>query len=458
MRKLILGLIAIGLLALAGPAKAQMADPLGLITSGAVIPYVGASGIAVVNSATGALTTTFESIGSLAILEVSSPIGSNAPPEEGRFGSFPLHMLFFDQTCLRQGPSVGNPPTPTNAGYLLNLNLIGNIPQAGLIAAAAVGGAGGVSDVLHPLSNRIHARVYWISAIDGAVSRVLEPISIRNPELFPLLSSPRRVGGDWNPLRTGATFVAPLEGNSTRTILYLVCPTTNIIPGVFPEAIVPPDEVVPTFSATTAAIISSASTTIPVGSNETGPFAPSGSAYIRRSDGSTDAFNYTGTTSSSFTGVTGIGGGFYPVGTLIFPLPVTPIAGAFPHLAPTPVAGVDATPLFVRIYDDEENFRRNVDIFCRCWGAHPVVGIDPIYANADPVSGAPRGTYTEIEGQSACIEAAVGAPCSFTGYRSIQWGNGVVGNDVFGRLSNSNIGSLRDFPFGGPIPSTNPER
>ena len=56
MRKLIVGLIAVGLLAVAGPAKAQMADPLGLIASGAVIPYVGASGIAVVNSKTGALT------------------------------------------------------------------------------------------------------------------------------------------------------------------------------------------------------------------------------------------------------------------------------------------------------------------------------------------------------------------------------------------------------------------
>jgi hypothetical protein len=457
MRKLIPGLIAIGLLAAAGSAKAQMADPLGLITFGAVIPYVGASGIAVVNSATGALTATFQSIGSIAILEVSSPIGSNAPPEEGGFGSFPLHMFFFDQACLRQGPSVGNPPTPTNAGNLLNLNLIGNIPQAGLIAAAAAGGAGGVSDVLDPLGKPIHARVYWINASDGALSRVLEPISIRNPELFPLLSTPGRVGGDWNPLRTGATFVAPLESNSIRTILYLVCPTTNIIPGVFPEEIVPPPGVVPPFSATTAAVISSASITIPVGSNETVPFTPAGTAFIRRPDGSTDPFTYTGTTSSSFTGVTGIGG-FYPVGTLIFPVPVTPIAGAFPHLAPTPVAGVGATPLFVRIYDDEENFRRNVDIFCRCWGAHPVVGIDPIYANADPVSGAPRGTYNEVEGQNACIEGAADAPCSFTGYRSIQWGEGAVGNDVFGRLSNGNRESLRGATFVGPIPSTNPER
>ena len=257
-------------------------------------------------------------------------------------------------------------------------------------------------------------------------------------------------------MRTGATFVAPLDTNGIRTTVYLVCPTTNIIPGVFPEEVLPPPGGAP-FSATTAALISSASATIPVGSNQTVPFPASGTAYIRRTDGSTDAFNYTGTTGSSFTGVTGIGG-LYPAGTLILPVPLTPVSGAFPHLSPTPVAGVGATPLFLRIYDDEENFRRNVDIFCRCWGAHPVAGIDPLYANPDPVSGAPRGTYTEIEGQNACIEGAMAAPCSFTGYRSIQWGIGLVGNDVFGRLSNSSLGSARGETFVGPIPATSPQR
>jgi hypothetical protein len=365
-------------------------------------------------------------------------------------------MLFFDQTCLRQGPSVGNPPSSTNAGNLLNLNLIAGIPQVGLIAAAAAGSSGGAGDVLNPLTDRIHARVYWITAVDGALSRVLEPISIRNPELFALLRAPARLGADWNPMLTGAAFVAPLESSGVHTTLYLVCPTTNIIPGVFPEEVLPPPGGAP-FSATTVALISSASSTIPVGANETVAFPPAGTAFIRRTDGSADAFSYTGTTGSSFTGVTGISG-LYPAGTLILPVPLTPVPGAFPHLSPTPVAGVGATPLFLRIYDDEENFRRNIDIFCRCWGAHPVAGIDPLYANPDPVSGAPRGTYTEIEGQNACIEGIASAPCSFTGYRSIQWGNGVVGNDVFGRLSNGSLGSQRGETFIGPVPSTHPQR
>src|SRR5262245_7549740 len=167
MRKLILGLIVVGLLAVgAAPSMAQTADPLGLIASGAVIPYVGSTGIARVDSLTGTLTSTFEHTGSLAILEVSSPVGSNAPPEESVFGAKPFHMFFFTQACVRSGPSVGVPLT-TNDSELVNLNNIGNIPQAGLIAAAGVDTSGGVSDVLSPLSNPIHARVYWINAVDG---------------------------------------------------------------------------------------------------------------------------------------------------------------------------------------------------------------------------------------------------------------------------------------------------
>ncbi|HEV8456428.1 MAG TPA: hypothetical protein VGQ24_16160, partial [Gemmatimonadales bacterium] len=145
----------------------------------------------------------------------------------------------------------------------------------------------------------------------------------------------------------------------------------------------------------------------------------------------------------------------YPAGTIISPVPVVAPGEDFPHLSPTPVGGVGATPLFLRIYDDEENFRRNVDIFCRCWGAHPVTGIDPIYSNSDPVSGAPRGTYTEVEGEPVCGNSE---PCSFTGYRSIRWGLGVVGNDIFGRLSNGNLESLRGFTFIGPNPEVTPER
>jgi hypothetical protein len=345
------------------------------------------------------------------------------------------------------GPSVGAPLT-NNDSELINLNLISGIPSTGLIAAAGVDNSGGVFDHLSPLSNPIHARVYWINAVDGVLSRVLEPISIRNPELYSLLGGAeqpaqpaQQLGADWNPLRTGATFVAPLEGSGVRTTLYFVCPTQNIIPGVFPENTAPP------FSTTTAAVISSLSATIPTAANGTVPFAPAGTAFLCTTNAPIDcrdAFTYTGTTSASFTGVSGIGG-VYPSGRAISPIPV---GGNFPHLGPAPVTGTGATPLFLRVYDDEEHFRRNVDIFCRCWGAHPLVAIDPIYSNPDPVLGAPHGTYTEVEGEPACTEGGTSRACSFTGYRAIQWGQGVVGNDVFGRLSNGSWKSLQGVKLG----------
>lgn len=455
MRKLIVGLIAVGLLAGAAPAQAQTADPLGLIASGAVIPYVGTtslgSGIAVVNSLTGAITATVQNTGSLAILEVASPVGSNAGPEENIFGSPPFHMFFFDQSCVRVGPSVGNPLTRDDAD-LINLNLLGGIPPAGLIAAAAVDNSGGVTDVLRPLANGIHARVYWINAVDGVLSRVLEPISVRNAD-NEILNIPLTLLPDWNPLRTAATFTAPLEGSGVHTTLYLICPTRNIIPGVFPEVAGPG-----VVQVTTTAVIGTGSIVIPAapGANLV-QFEPSGTAYIIKPDGNVDAFTYTAVSGGGFSGVAGVGG-VYPVGTVIANVPIPPPGAGFPSLRPKPVPGVSATPLFMRVFDDEENFRRNIDIFCRCLGAHPVAEIDAIYSN--PIE-APRGTYTEVEGFPACANdgEAGPSPCSFTGYRSIRWGNGAVGNDVFGRLSNGSFLSIRGldpvnlpgFPFSVPI-------
>ncbi len=81
MRKLIVGLVVVGLLAVGAPAMAQRADPLGLISSGAVLPYVGDGTIAP---------------GSLSFLEVASPRSDNNA----------AHMFFFDKTCKRQGQSV----------------------------------------------------------------------------------------------------------------------------------------------------------------------------------------------------------------------------------------------------------------------------------------------------------------------------------------------------------------
>lgn len=414
MRTRIVGVIVVGLLAMAAPSRAQTADPLGLIASGAILPYVGAAGTAggiqVVNSFTGALGATLQQ-GSIAILEAAAPVGGTA-----------VHMFFFDQSCARVGPSV-DLALSSNDSEFFNLNGIPNVPPAGLIAAAAVGPSGGRADILSPLSNPIFVRVFWINVVDGGLSRVLDPISIDNPEALSLNAT-------YNPLRTGASFLAPLEGSTVRTTLYLACPTANVIPGVFPE--------VPTglFSTNTTATIDPASASIPVVAASTAFFEPSGTAWISGQD----AFTYTGVSATAFTGVSGVGGVYGP-GAVITSVPVPAPGDGFPRLRPRPVPTTNATPVFLRVYDDAENFLRNIDIFCRCWGAHPVADIDPVYSDAIQ---APRGTYTELEGEPVCTSDPDGdARCSFTGYRSIQWGRGVVGNDIFGRLSAAAYRSLR---------------
>jgi hypothetical protein len=201
MRKLTVGLIAVALLATAAPARAQWADPLGLIASGLIVPFVGNGTV---------------SPGSFSFLEVYAPVGS----ESG------FHMFFFDTTCARKGDSVGLPLTANDVALLRVDNLGGANPVEGLITAADVDNTG---FNLIPMASAVHARVLWITGA-GTV-RTLEPISIWNPEVVPAFFSPVINGipilNSWNPLRSAATFFAPLEGGGLNTTIYFVCPTTN---------------------------------------------------------------------------------------------------------------------------------------------------------------------------------------------------------------------------------------
>jgi hypothetical protein len=62
----------------------------------------------------------------------------------------------------------------------------------------------------------------WVNISTG-VLRILEPIALST------IDNERFAGtGTWNPLRTGATFFAPLEGGGVSTTIYLVCPNRNI--------------------------------------------------------------------------------------------------------------------------------------------------------------------------------------------------------------------------------------
>ena len=197
MRKLIVGLMVGGLLAMAAPAIAQVADPLTLAASGVLMPFFGGSG-------------------NISLLEVASPVCGNPG----------LHMFFFDTACNRVGDSVGLPET-TNDVAILNTSLV--VPGvSGLIAIAQADPSG---FELRPLDNPIHSRVYWLNAVTGR-NRVLEPITLDTAGFAGAVT--------WNPLRTAATFFAPLEGGAVTTTVYFICPRSTIQTQGFLLTFVPP--------------------------------------------------------------------------------------------------------------------------------------------------------------------------------------------------------------------------
>lgn len=359
MRKLIVGLVVVGLLGVGTPALAQRADPLGLISSGAVLPYVGNGSIAP---------------GSLSFLEVASPVEDNPG----------LHMFFFDTSCKRQGQSVGLPLTTNDVEVIRVDNLGGGTPSEGLITMAAVAGGGFTLQPL-PEFSPIHTRVMWVNAAANYI-RVLEPIALLN---FDVDSDET-----WNPLRTGATFWAPpVIPGFLNTTVYFICPSTGI----------------------------------------------------------------TGGASSAF-----------------------PTSAGFPPLIVNGDNGAhDGTQLRFRVYDDEENFLRDVKKPCSCLTKLGVTDISDVYANLTN-SGAPFGSYTEVEGDTItaknatcdpngpltcpgdptkdCFDAntqcnftvvtpsvKAGGPFPFTGYRAITVTQGGQNLDVFGRLSNGAACSINDF-------------
>jgi hypothetical protein len=195
MRKLRVGLMLVGLLAVTTPGMAQVPgsmDPLGLITSGAVLPYLGQ----------GALD------GAMSFLEVYAPVSGTS-----------VHMFFFDVNCVRTGESAGVELT-TNDVEIFRLDNTGPLqPTTGLVT---IGSSSADGFSLEPLNNPIHARVLWVNTAQD-FARVLEPIAIST------IDNDRYDGtGTWSPLRTGATFFAPVETGGFHTTLYFVCPNTNI--------------------------------------------------------------------------------------------------------------------------------------------------------------------------------------------------------------------------------------
>jgi hypothetical protein len=197
MRKLIaVGVLVGGLLAGAGSAMAQIpqggiGDPLTLAASGVLIPYLTSGG-------------------TVALLEVASPVGQNPN----------LHMQFFDSNCNIVGPSVGMPLTTNDIAFqVVNASQGGTVPDGtnGLVAISSVGPDGFTN---LPIESPIHSRMYLFNPLDGT-SRVLEPIILDTAE-FP--GNPHT----WSPMRTAATFFSPLQTAAVRTHLFLICPRNTI--------------------------------------------------------------------------------------------------------------------------------------------------------------------------------------------------------------------------------------
>lgn len=211
MRKLIAaGVLIGGLLTGAGGGAAPAiaggnSDPLSLAASGVLIPVITASTFTSFNDG---VSKPF-----VALIEVASPVGLN----DGRGGSNPLHLIFHNASCTRIA-SVGLPETTNDIGFI-DTGLAGG--SNGLVAIA--GSANG--NTLLPLSNPIHSRVYEFGVADGR-SRVHEPIIIDSVEFSNLAEN-------WSPLRTGATFYAPQETDSVKTVITFICPNINIQGAVF---------------------------------------------------------------------------------------------------------------------------------------------------------------------------------------------------------------------------------
>jgi hypothetical protein len=193
MKKRILGLMMVGILAAATPAMAQFgtADPRGLFSVGAVVPFFGATG-------------------NQAYLEIESPVGDN-----GSSSGNPVHVRFFKDDCSAQ-TSINIPMSPNDVAFLTLSDSHGGLAVYNGLAVIA-GSADGLT--LIPLSNALHAISHWVN-ISEDYARTVDPISVVNYE-GPATTT-------WNNLRTAAQFYAPLDDVSVQTTIVFICPSTAI--------------------------------------------------------------------------------------------------------------------------------------------------------------------------------------------------------------------------------------
>jgi hypothetical protein len=173
-------------------------DPVGLITSGAVIPFLG-EGLAG---------------GGMSFLELTAPVDF-----------VEVHMFLFDSSCVRGGPSINVPLTPNDVALLRIDNIGAPAPTSGLITAGQTDGGGFTLFPWRPdFGEVVTARTLWANS-NGNFVRVIDPIALATyGEEFLNFANE----GGWSPMRTAAAFFAPLETGALHTTIYFVCPNTNI--------------------------------------------------------------------------------------------------------------------------------------------------------------------------------------------------------------------------------------
>ena len=169
---------------------------MGLITSGAVLPFLG-EGLAT---------------GGMSFLELYAPVDATT-----------VHMFLFDANCVRGGPSINVELTANDVALLRIDNIGAPAPTSGLVTAAA-DRRWRVFALPWTGTQAVAARTLWANS-NGNFVRVIDPIALHSiDETFLSLTNT----GGWNPMRTAAAFFAPLESGGLHTTIYFVCPNTNI--------------------------------------------------------------------------------------------------------------------------------------------------------------------------------------------------------------------------------------
>ena len=357
-------LVACLLAMAAGPAMAQLGDPLSLAATGALLPFFSDP-----------------AAGFVSIFEITSPV---VPTTVGNTFSSdftnPIHVVFFTETCARNG-SAADVFTAKQAKAYISSAPTFSLNFNGLAAMAASTSGNDLLQRTFPF----HSRTHWIDVKTGRL-RVLEPIILStflglDAGFLPLVSNPGAgasigLGSPflWNPLRSAATFVTPQDSASLKASVYLICPRGS----------------------------------------------------IQNPDG----------------------GGVFSVPS--FPRLVNR-DGSFGFLESHIITGNSVARLRGRIFDDNEELVRDVEIPCDCLTTRALLDLDSVYGSPPTNLGSHSVPvwYTELESTAQTNNVILlGSPPqhnSFTGY----WGLEVAGHEgtLFHRMSTASLDNLTNGSF-----------